>query len=355
MKNGKRKSILRFIYIGVTILAIALIGYFTVDVQEMRIAFSVLDLRWMLACVGCLLLYWLTDAVLLNDITSYMHKRESFWYSLKLGIIGLYYGALTPFATGGQPMQVVYMRRNRMPVGTATCIVGIKFVVYELSLCALFITAMVVYGQQFYEHYSGMFWFAMLGFVMNASAVFFIIMTLINKTLVSRIGNAIIRFLSRIKIVRKLDKALHNFKHTIDDYHSAAEYIANHKLRAIGSFVISVINLLFFFAIPYFIYIAFGMPGGKQVQDIIALQAFLYIAISFVPTPGNAGAAEGGFHIIFAAIFGAGAVFAPMLIWRFLTYYLMLIVGSIVVVFDEVFALRRAGKHAAKETQDKII
>ena len=107
MKNGKRKSILRFIYIGATILAIALIGYFTVDVEEMQAAFSVLNLRWMFACIGCLLLYWLTDAVLLNDITSYMHKRESFWHSLKLGIIGLYYGALTPFATGGQPMHAV--------------------------------------------------------------------------------------------------------------------------------------------------------------------------------------------------------------------------------------------------------
>ena len=344
MKSGKRKSILRFVYIGATILAIVLIGVFTVDVDEMQAAFSVLNLRWMFACVGCLLLYWLSDAVLLNDITSYMYKRESFWHSLKLGIVGLYYGALTPFATGGQPMQVVYMRRDRMPVGTATCIVGVKFVVYELSLCTLFIVAMAIYGPQFYEQYSGMFWFAMLGFAMNASAVFFIIMTLINKTLVSRVGNAIIRFLSKIKIVRKLDKALHNFEHTINDYHSAAEYIAHHKRRAIGSFFISVINLLFFFAIPYFIYIAFGMPGGKQIADIIALQAFLYIAISFVPTPGNAGAAEGGFHVVFSAIFGAGAVFAPMLIWRFLTYYLMLIVGSVLVVFDEVFALRRAKK-----------
>ncbi|MBT3318213.1 MAG: flippase-like domain-containing protein [Clostridia bacterium] len=353
MKSKKKTSILRFVYIGATILVIVLIGIFTVDVEEMEAAFTVLNLRWMFACVGCLFLYWLTDAVLLNDITSYMYKRESFWHSLKVGIVGLYYGALTPFATGGQPMQVVYMRRNRMPVGTATCIVGVKFVVYELSLCALFITAMVLYGPELYAQPGAMFWFAILGFVVNASAVFFIIMTLVNKTLVSRIGNALIRFFSKIKIIRKPEKAQHNFEHTINDYHSAAEYIAHHKLRAIGSFFISVVNLLFFFAVPYFIYMAFGAPGGKAVQDIIALQAFLYIAISFVPTPGSAVAAEGGFHAIFSAIFGAGAVFAPMLIWRFLTYYLMLIVGSIVVVFDEVFAIRRAGKDVEEETESE--
>jgi uncharacterized protein (TIRG00374 family) len=349
MKTTKRISILRFIYIGATILVIVLIGVFTIDIEEMRAAFSILNLRWMFACLGCVLLYWFSDAVLLNDITSYMNKRESFWYSLKLGIIGLYYGALTPFATGGQPMQVMYMRRDRMPVGTATCIIGVKFVVYELSLCALFIAAMAIYGSQFYEQYRAMFWFAMLGFAINASAVFFIILTLINKKLVTRIGNAIIRFLYRIKIVRKPEKVLHNFEHSINDYYLAAQYIAHHKLRAVGSFFISVINLLLFFAITYFIYIAFGKPGSKQIQDIIALQAFLYVAISFVPTPGSAGAAEGGFHIMFAAIFGAGAVFAPMLIWRFLTYYLMLIVGSVLVVLDEVVAMRRSGRKTDTE------
>jgi uncharacterized protein (TIRG00374 family) len=344
MEKKKRTSILRFVYIGATILVIALIGFFTVDVAEMEAAFSKLNLRWMFACAGCLVLYWLTDAILLNDIVSYMYKRESFWHSLKVGIIGLYYGALTPFATGGQPMQVVYMRRSKMPVGTATCIVGVKFVVYELSLCALFIAAIVLYGPQLYREYGGMFWFALLGFAVNASAVFFIIMTLINKNLVTRMGNSLIRFFSKVKIIRKPEKAQHSFEHTINDYHLAAEYIAHHKLRAIGSFFISVVNLLFFFAIPYFIYIAFGMPGNNAIQNIIALQAFLYIAISFVPTPGSAFAAEGGFHAVFSAIFGAGAVFAPMLIWRFLTYYLMLIVGSIVVVFDEVLAMRRAAK-----------
>lgn len=344
MKKKKKTRLFRFLYIAFTVIAIALIGYLTVDPKEMQSAFEMLDLNWMYACIGSLLLYWLSDALLLNDITSYMYKRESFWHSLKVGIIGLYYGALTPFATGGQPMQVVYMNRKKMPVGTATCIVGVKFVVYELSLCALFIAAMVLHGLEFYNNYQAnyMFWFALLGFAVNATAVFFIIMTLINKNLVCKIGNSIIRFFSKIKIIRKEEKALHSFESHIEDYHAAAEYISHHKLRAIGSFLISVLNLIFFFAIPYFIYRAFGAPGGMNIADIISLQAFLYIAISFFPTPGGAGAAEGGFHAIFAAIFGAGAVFAPMLIWRFLTYYLMLIVGSVWVVLDELFALKRS-------------
>ena len=352
MDKKRRTSLFRFIYIGATVIAIVLIGVFTVDVQEMAAAFMQLNLTWLLACIGCLLLYWLSDGVLLDDITSYMYKREPFGHSLKVGIIGLYYGALTPFATGGQPMQVVYMRRRDVPMGTATCIVSVKFVVYELSLCTLYITAMAIYGPVFFANDNTMFWLSTLGFAVNASAVIIIIMSLVNRRLVMRSGSAIIRFFSRIKVIRKQEKAIAAFGKTINDYHEAAEYIARHWLRAIGSFFISVINLTFFFAIPFFIYLAFGRPGGKGLVDILALQAFLYIAISFVPTPGTAGAAETGFHAIFAAIFGAGAVFAPMLIWRFLTYYLMLIVGSILVVADEVLTMRRQGRQPAPGAPD---
>ncbi len=119
-----------------------------------------------------------------------MYKREPFLRSLKVGIIGLYYGAITPFATGGQPIQVVYMRRNNIPVGTATCIVRIKFVVYELSLCAMFVAAMAVRGSYYYANYNEVFWLATLGFVFNLIAVFAIILTIINKNSCSELGSA---------------------------------------------------------------------------------------------------------------------------------------------------------------------
>ena len=345
MDKKKRTSVVRTIYIGVTILAIILIGVFTVDIQEMADAFAQLNLFWLLACVGCLLFYWLTDAVLLGDITSYMYKRESFGHSLKVGIIGLYYGALTPFATGGQPMQVVYMRRRDMPVGTATCIVSIKFVVYELSLCALYTVAIIMRGAYFYHNHNEAFWFTTIGFIINLLAVVFIILTLIKRQWVQKAGNSLVRFFGRIRLIRKPDKTCENLAKTIEDYHEAAEYLAHNRLRAIGSFFISLINLGFFFAISYFIYRAFGFSEHSLVE-IMTMQAFLYLAISFFPTPGGAGAAEGGFHFFFGTIFDQIPVFVPMLIWRFLSYYLILIVGSILVVLDEVCIMRRISREA---------
>ncbi len=335
----KRTHLFSFIYMGVTIVAIIVILLFATDLNEIGHALENFNIWWLFSCVAALLLYWLMDALLLHDITKYMYKREPLLQSIKVGLIGLYYCALTPSSSGGQPMQVVYMRRNKVPVGTATCIVSIKFVIYELSLCAIYISGMCLRGAYFYTKHNEAFWLAVLGFVINLVAVVFIILTIINKKLVMRIGNGLISLLSKVRIIKNKDQAIENFVHTIDDYHTAAAYISKYKLRALGSFFISVLNLSFLFVIPYLIYLSFGY-SASGIIDIFTMEAMLFLAVSFFPLPGAAGASEGGFLLFFSPFFGAATAVA-MLIWRFLTYYMMLIVGSLLVVFDEVISIKR--------------
>jgi uncharacterized protein (TIRG00374 family) len=348
MEKTKRATILRLIYIGATVLVIAFIGLLDPSMNDMAVALQSFNPWWLAVCVASLLLYWLTDALLLHDITSYMYKRQSLAQSFKVGVIGLYYGELTPFATGGQPMQVVYMRRDNIPVGTSTGIVCIKFIIYEFSLCAFYILAMLLRGEYYYTNFNQVFWLSMLGFVMNLFAVLIILLTIGNKKLLLKWGSGLIRFLAKIKLIKKQDQEFEKFERLMEDYHIAASYILKHKLRAVGSFFLSVVNLGLLFIITYFIYLAFG--GGRfGVLDFFFMQAFLYLAVSFIPTPGAAGAVEGGFLFFFNPLFTHMTAYMPMLIWRFFTFYLILIVGGIFTVLEEVFTMRRLKKKAADE------
>ena len=76
----------------------------------------------------------------------------------------------------------------------------------------------------------------------------------------------------------------------------------------------------------------------------MSVQALLYVAIHYFPTPGGAGAAEGSFFAIFSVFFPQNLMFMAMLIWRIMTYYILLAVGSLIVVFDEFINLRKQNK-----------
>lgn len=345
--NKKKSRLFSLIYMGLTIVVIILILIFGTDLDEIGDALKNFNIWWLFACIGSLLLYWFADGLLLYDITAYMYKRMPLRRCVKIGVIGLYYCALTPSSTGGQPMQVIYMKRDNVPVGTATCIVGIKFVIYELSLCTIYVIGMLLRGGDYFVNNHEAFWLAAVGFIINLAAVFFIILTIINKKLVLTIGNWLIRVFAKIRIIKNKEKTLGHFAEAIDEYHTAASYISKYKLRALGSFFISIINLAFLFLIPYLIYLSFGFTK-YNIIDIFIMEAFLFLAVSFFPLPGAAGASEGGFMLFFGPYFGAVTAVA-MLIWRFLTYYTILITGSLMVVFDEVFSIRKKSKERRAE------
>lgn len=340
MLKAKRKRLFRFLYIITTLVVITLIGLLDSNMNDLLGALKNLNLTWLLLGFACLIMFWVSDTVLLSHVTSYMYGKLPFWKSFKISIIGLYYGALTPFATGGQPMQVVYMKREKIPYGTSTGIVSVKFVIYELSLCLFYITAMIFRGSYFYTNYSKIFWFTTIGFSINLFAVVSIAFIMANRNIPSKICRGFINFFHKIKIIKKPEKNLESVERHIEDFHETTEYIKKYKWQVLISIFISLLNLIFLFAIPYFIYVAFG-HSERTIIDLITLQSFLYLAVSFVPLPGGAGVSEGGFYLFFSTYFTKVPVFIAMLAWRFMSYYVILIVGSLLVVADEVVKIKK--------------
>ena len=59
------------------------------------------------------------------------------------------------------------------------------------------------------------------------------------------------------------------------------------------------------------------------------------LSASFFPLPGGTGASELSFSVLFAQLFGIGGnLFWAMLIWRFFTYYIYIIQGIGVMIYD---------------------
>lgn len=334
MQKIKKKTLIRLIYIVATILIIVLIGIFDPNIINIFQALSELNIFWLITGFVCLFLYWITDSILLYHIVSYMHKKMSILKTLKISIIGLYYGALTPFATGGQPMQVIYMKRDDIPYGISTSIVSVKFIIYELSLCIFYVVAMLFRGAYFYASLNGVFWFTTLGFLINLSSVIMITFIMINKKIPYKIIYGLIRILHRIRIIKHPEKYYRAADKNIEEFHKSIQYIIKNKCKVLISILISAFNLVFLFSISYFIYLAFG-HNEKSLIDLITMQSFLYLAVSFFPLPGAAVASEGGFYIFFSSYFTKVPVFIAMLVWRFMSYYSILIIGSLVVVIDE--------------------
>jgi uncharacterized protein (TIRG00374 family) len=314
---------------------------------------STLNIYWLGAALFCMALYFLFETWTVSYITSFMYGRMRFFYVMKMDLIGSYYGALTPAAIGFMPAQVAYFKRDGVPVGISTFIQILKLMAYEAVIVFLCLIFMSIRGQFFFSNRPEIFWVSVFGALVNISVITIMILAIKKQYRLKKMVMGITRFLAKIRIIKNTDKMLASAEKTLGEFHDSAQYISKYKWKVAKACLLTLAQWLMFFLIPYCLYNAFGLGllQGKagafgtvfpldEAVTIVAMAAFLFLAVHFMPVPGSSGATEAGFGIFFGSFF-FGYSIAAMFIWRLITYYSMILIGFIVIVADRVFRKRK--------------
>lgn len=265
----------------------------------------------------------------MSDDKSRPEKKKTRQIARRTVLLGRYYDNVTPAAVGGQPFQIYYMRKNsNLSNGLSTSIpifgmisLQIGFIIIAL-VCFLFgglakdnpaliVTALI--GLLFYA-----FWP-----VMVAGVSFF------PKPTISFI-KFVVKILAKVKIVKNYEETAEKVEYEVKEYTKSVKTILKTKGLFLKSILISVIYNLLVASIPFFVLTAFG--GSVDFIHCFVTTIAVMAAIYFIPTPGNSGAAEGTFFLVFSAL-SSGYVFWAMLVWRFFSYYIYIIMGPIVYFF----------------------
>lgn len=353
-KRSKWKFVWQLVYIFGTMLIIYFLGFADPEFKKLSENLTQFDPFWLWMCLAALLGFWVIQGCVLAYCTRLVGDRISYWKNLKVTLIGEYYSAITPFSTGGQPMQMGYYKRYGVNFAKSTCILGVRFIGYIFSMCICYVLVMIFRGTVIYQQYNGLFWLTTFGFVINFVMVLFILMVLINKKLITKIGMFVINVMTKFKLFRnKREHLVEKFLKGVDDFSSAGAYLKTAPLKAVGVILISFASVVCLYSICYFIYRAMGLNAAGYI-DLFTMQVFLYLAVSFFPTPGAIGASEGGFYMFFGSFFSPNFIYLAMMLWRLFTYYSNLIIGAILIIWDEVYTMIRGKKERPNQPPSDV-
>lgn len=340
MTKGKR--IFNWVCMAVTVAAIVIIILKT-DMGQFRAALSNLSYLWLGLSAGAVVLSWLFDALtfqkLLPGITG---KKATFARSFKYSLAGLYYMALSPFGSAGQPMQMVYMANDGMSVGKTTAAATIKFFTDKIAVFAMLSIFFLISGAAFYTSNAAIFWFSLLAFAINIVILAGVFLLIVKPAIAERVFKGSVRLLSRLKIMKHPEKSIAKIDTAIHEYSSASRFIKTNIRRTALLSLLSLIRRMLLVVVPFFLYKAFGF-SAVGFMEILSMNVFMSFAITLMPTPGGSLAAEGGFAAIYAGMFGP-AIIPAVVIWRLLTYYLVIAAGGVMVVGDNLLKLVRKKK-----------
>lgn len=329
MKKLKSQSI-------ILVFITAIIMYLLLKDDFPQIVSTILRMKYIYLIIGIVLIvfYWLIKAIALYLISKEYSKTISFKSIFLQTIITQFFNGVTPFSTGGQPMQIYMLNKSKISLAKSTNIVMQEFITYQVALVLYGIFAVLVnYKLKIFNDAVVLKNLVLLGFLINTSICIVMLILSFSKKMSKTLFNIVFKVLGKFKFIGNLDSKKEKWNNRLVEFQESAELFKKNKLLFAKCFILNGIALTCYYVIPYFLII--GIEGAILVTPLTAIVASAYTLIigSFVPIPGGTGGIEYGF-LRFFGVFNTGSTLsAILLIWRFITYYLGIIVGGVAFSF----------------------
>ena len=335
----KKKIPWGMLYIAATILAVVLFGIFNREFGNVFYTITHLTPgNLSMAIVISVVFFFFEGGVILLLMRSQSIPMK-LGPAMKLGLIGIYYSYITPSSTGGQPMQAAYLRRDHIPVGLSTAVLIMKFFCYQCAfvLCSI-LSFWAMYGKIAAEN-PGIIPFIVVGLLVNGGGRGFFWGPFFRPGV-----GALFPFSTwaagglpqpslRFHAAEAIDQFEADFDSYTDDFKEKKKAVVWGVLLSIPQFILQM-------SVLYFVYRSFGYAQAGY-GEIVAMQSLLQSSVSFMPMPGASGAQEIGFSTFLKPYFVNNDLYAAVMVWRFFTYYLVVIAGALLVVADQFLYSRR--------------
>ncbi len=286
-----------------------------------------INIWWLVLAMSMHLLNIAIDATILYLFVRQTTPSFTAWNALVVSMVGQFYCAVTPAATGGQPMQILTMTRMGVRAPNASSALMQKFLVWQFTLTGYSIVAMLMRFSMFVKNLDYAMWvLTFVGFLLQVFTIILLLLASFNKAFTSRILGTVLKFLGKIHLIKNVDNKIGKLNNTLTSYHDCNKTLTRDKGLLIKVYVLTFIQMTVLFLVPYGIAKSFGKEGVSMF-DMLCAQSFVSMVSGLVPLPGGSGAAEYCFSAFFGTIFNAEMIKSAILIWRTMTYYMTVVIS----------------------------
>ena len=324
--KSRKKIIFNGVFLAV-VFALTIYGVFHgEDLSSMMVAIHRADKRWLIPGIALVAFFIWGESIIIwymmRSSGIQLKKRTCFLFSS----VGFFFSCITPSASGGQPMQIYYMKKEKISIPVSTVILMIVTITYKLVLVVIGI-GIAIFGRGFLHKYlEGILPVFYLGLALNIFCVTFMTILVFHPLLAKAIMVKGMKLLERLHLVKKKDGRLKKLEDSMDTYRNTAAYLKNNPFVIVKVIGITFIQRMALFAVTWFVYQAFGLHG-TGFWEILFLQAVISVSVDMLPLPGGMGISETLFLNIFSPVFG-GLLLPGMVLSRGLGYYGELLISA---------------------------
>lgn len=286
------------------------------QMSGVHLAASVFLAVFFVAGEGCMIWYLLRG----------IGERTTLPRCVSYSLIGFFFSGITPSATGGQPMQLYYMKRDGCSLSAASVVLMTVAVIYKLVLVVIGLGLWLFWGaplRQYLQAYYGLYF---LGLFLNTALVVILLMVMFSQRTIRTCFDQIENIMVRFRLWKRSEARRDKVAQFLSGYQRTVAFLKSHR-RLIGMTIAGTFLQRFsVFVMTYMVYRGLGL-SGTVMTDVVLVQAAVYIAVDMLPVPGAQGITEAMYRSVFRDIFAGKYLVVSVCITRGIGFYLMLVVG----------------------------
>jgi len=325
---SRRNKIAVFVML---IIGVGIFIYESRDLNFHQIQATLLHLHWWWLVVALIMMLasWVVETFVVQIFIQGESDKLPFWQAVRVPLVEQLFNAITPFSSGGQPAQLVALMQSGIEGGRASSVSLMKFIVYQFMVLVNFILTIFIGFNQVASRFGPLAIFIVFGFVIHVVVIVGLLLVMyyykFTKRLV-RLGTTIAGWFfgqaRREAWQTQLDDK-------IDTFYAESLVLKKEKGRVVRAGLLTLLQLLFYYSVPYFVLLSLGV-SGVSIVEVMVLHVMIVMIVSLFPIPGGAGGAEYSFKTLFATyVTSPPQLILGMLLWRLLTYYLGMLLGII--------------------------
>ena len=301
------------------------------DLFEIFNIISSVKIEFVFIGIISMTIYLMLEAVNIGRTLKTLNEKSSFLKNFKYALIGFFFSSVTPAASGGQPMQIYYMYKDKISVSNSTLALLLNLTSMQITTISYAIISLL-FNYQYLNKFLIIFF--IVGILLNLSALILLLVGILSKRLSRGLINIAIRILKFFK-VKNIEGKKEKFEEELVKYQESAVYIKNNKKIMLKLLITTIIQFTFYYSTTYWTYRAFGF-SEHNILEIIGMQAVLFATVSGIPSPGAVGVSEGAFMEIFRNVYQKSMMSSAVLLNRGINFYLFVIISAIVTLINHI-------------------
>ena len=214
------------------------------DLGEIVHILKTVNPLWLIPGVICVVVFIWGESIIIFYMMRTLGIKLKKWTCFLFSSVGFFFSCITPSATGGQPAQIYYMKKEKIPIPVSTLVLMIVTITYKLVLVVIGVT-LTILGQSFIKaHLYQVRYVFYLGTALNVFCVSGMLVLVFHPMLARTILVKGLDLLEKMHLMKKKSSRLEKLNASMDQYRATAVYLREHVWVLVEVFAIPEICIV---------------------------------------------------------------------------------------------------------------